>query len=60
MSELIDVALEMAWAILASECSQIGLMASPEGYPHQAWSAGMYVFAHHSVADNQVPIFIKE
>jgi hypothetical protein len=60
MSELTEVALEKAQAILASECSPIGLMASPEDYPHQAWSAGMYVFAHHCVADNQMPIFIKE
>jgi glycogen debranching enzyme len=34
MSTLTDVALEKAQAILASECSPIGLMASPEGYPH--------------------------
>ena len=34
MSTLTDVALEKAQAILATECSPIGLMASPEGYPH--------------------------
>ena len=34
MSELSDLALEKAHIILASECSPIGLMASPEGYPH--------------------------
>jgi glycogen debranching enzyme len=34
MKPLIDLALEKAHAILKSECSPIGLMASPEGYPH--------------------------
>src|SRR3990172_3111995 len=34
MSTLTDVALEKAQAIRATECSLIGLMASPEGYPH--------------------------
>lgn len=34
MSPLTDLALKRAWKILASECSPIGLMASPEGYPH--------------------------
>lgn len=34
MSELTDLALEKAQAILSRECSPIGLMASPEGYPH--------------------------
>jgi glycogen debranching enzyme len=34
MSDLTDTALEKAQAILGSECSPIGLMASPEGYPH--------------------------
>jgi len=34
MSDLIEIALQKAQAILASECSPIGLMASPEGYPH--------------------------
>jgi len=34
MDELIDIALEKAQIVLASECSPIGLMASPEGYPH--------------------------
>src|SRR5512136_3486515 len=31
---LVKTALEKAHAILGSECSSIGLMASPEGYPH--------------------------
>jgi hypothetical protein len=26
------------------------------GYPHQAWSAGMYVFAYHCVELGRVPI----
>ena len=34
MSDLTNLALEKAQAILDSECSPIGLMASPEGYPH--------------------------
>jgi glycogen debranching enzyme len=29
----------------------------PMGYPYQAWSAGMYVFAYHSVNHGCVPIF---
>ena len=28
----------------------------PMGYPHQAWSAGMYVFAHHCVEHGKVPV----
>jgi len=31
---LTELALEKAHTILGSECSPIGLMASPEGYPH--------------------------
>jgi len=31
---LVDIAFEKAQDILSSECSPIGLMASPEGYPH--------------------------
>ena len=34
MASSIDLALEKAKAILVKECSPIGLMASPEGYPH--------------------------
>jgi glycogen debranching enzyme len=34
MTELTELALEKAQAILDRECSPIGLMASPEGYPH--------------------------
>src|SRR5512135_2282033 len=34
MSGLTDVALDKARQILGTECSPIGLMASPEGYPH--------------------------
>ncbi len=33
-SALADLALQKAEGILCSECSPIGLMASPEGYPH--------------------------
>ncbi len=31
---LTELALQKAQAILGNECSPIGLMASPEGYPH--------------------------
>ena len=34
MSELTETALEKAQQVLARECSPIGLIASPEGYPH--------------------------
>ena len=34
MSRLTDLALERAQEVLAQECSPLGLMASPEGYPH--------------------------
>ena len=34
MSNRIDIAYEKARAVLARECSPLGLMASPEGYPH--------------------------
>jgi glycogen debranching enzyme len=33
-----------------------GRTGQPMGYPHQAWSAGMYIFAHHCVAQGQVPL----
>lgn len=35
-----------------------GRSGQPMGYPHQAWSAGMYVFAYHCVAEGRVPILI--
>jgi len=34
MSNLVDLAYEKAQEVLARECSPLGLMASPEGYPH--------------------------
>jgi glycogen debranching enzyme len=34
MEGIIDEALQSAQAILKSECSPLGLMASPDGYPH--------------------------
>jgi glycogen debranching enzyme len=34
-----------------------GRTGQPMGYPHQAWSAGMYVFAHHCVSTSTVPFF---
>lgn len=33
-----------------------GRTDKPMGYPHQAWSAGMYIFAYHCVKDKTVPI----
>jgi glycogen debranching enzyme len=32
-----------------------GRTGKPMGYPHQAWSAGMYVFAHRCVKEERVP-----
>jgi len=34
-----------------------GRTGRPMGYPHQAWSAGMYVFAYHSVRNKRLPAF---
>ncbi|HLF89483.1 MAG TPA: amylo-alpha-1,6-glucosidase [Anaerolineales bacterium] len=31
-----------------------GRSGHPMGYPHQAWSAGMYVFAYHAVVEKQL------
>jgi glycogen debranching enzyme len=33
-----------------------GRTGRPMGYPHQAWSAGMYVYAHQCVQQEQVPL----
>jgi glycogen debranching enzyme len=33
-----------------------GRTGRPMGYPHQAWSAGMYVFAYYCVEQGRVPI----
>jgi glycogen debranching enzyme len=33
-----------------------GRTGKPMGYPHQAWSAGMYIFAHRCVKDKRVPL----
>jgi glycogen debranching enzyme len=33
-----------------------GSTGYPMGYPHQAWSAGMYIFAYHCVATGSVPL----
>jgi glycogen debranching enzyme len=33
-----------------------GRSGQPMGYPHQAWSAGMYGFAYHCVAEGRVPL----
>ena len=34
-----------------------GRTGRPMGYPHQAWSAGMYVYAHRCVAEGKMPVF---
>jgi glycogen debranching enzyme len=34
-----------------------GRSGRPMGYPHQAWSAGMYIYAHRCVAEGRVPVF---
>jgi len=34
-----------------------GRTGQPMGYPHQAWSAGMYVYAYRCVAEGQVLVF---
>ena len=51
MTSLIEPALEKANEILASECSPIGLMASPEGYPH--------IWARDSVITSLGALFSK-
>jgi glycogen debranching enzyme len=35
-----------------------GRTGQPMGYPHQAWSAGMYVFAHYCVQNECVPLLV--
>ena len=37
-----------------------GVSGQPMGYPHQAWSAGIYVFAHHCVNTATVPFLSAE
>ena len=37
-----------------------GRSGRPMGYPHQAWSAGMYVFAYHCVEQAKVPLLVPE
>jgi glycogen debranching enzyme len=37
-----------------------GRTGLPMGYPHQAWSAGMYVFAYHCVERGRVPILAPD
>jgi glycogen debranching enzyme len=52
MSPLVETAFEKAREILKSECSPIGLMASPEGYPH--------VWARDSVITSLGTILLPE
>ena len=35
-----------------------GRSGRPMGYPHQAWSAGMYIFAYHCVQESFIPILV--
>ncbi len=37
-----------------------GRTGLPMGYPRQAWSAGMYIYAHHCVSRGRVPVFDGE
>ncbi|MCL4465498.1 MAG: glycogen debranching protein [Chloroflexi bacterium] len=37
-----------------------GRSGRPMGYPHQAWSAGMYVFAYHCLERAQVPFLMSK
>jgi len=37
-----------------------GQTGRPMGYPHQAWSAGMYAFAYHCVRDGRLPRFDRD
>jgi len=57
MVAVTTVAADRAREILEQACTPLGLMASPEGYPHQAWSAGMYLFAERCVQDGWLPVF---
>lgn len=34
-----------------------GETGHPMGYPYQAWSAGMYVYAYHTVKTGETPLF---
>jgi hypothetical protein len=34
-----------------------GETGHPMGYAFQAWSASMYIYAHHAVATGEVPLF---
>jgi hypothetical protein len=34
-----------------------GETGHPMGYPLQAWSAGMYIYAYHAVKTGETPLF---
>jgi glycogen debranching enzyme len=57
LAELNRLGVEEEWEF--NEWCQ-GRTGLPMGYPHQAWSAGMYVFAYHCVAEGRVPILVRE
>ena len=57
LAELNRLGVEEEWEF--NEWCQ-GRTGLPMGYPHQAWCAGMYVFANHCVAEGRVPILVRE
>ena len=57
LAELNRLGVEEEWEFNEWCHGRTGL---PMGYPHQAWSAGMYVFAHHCVMNGRVPILAGE
>ena len=36
-----------------------GESGHPMGYPFQAWSAGMYIYAYHAVKSGDIPLFAE-
>ena len=36
-----------------------GVSGRPMGHPLQAWSAGMYVYAHHALRTGETPFFTE-
>ncbi len=55
LAEVNRLGVEQEWEF--NEWCQ-GQTGRPMGYPHQAWSAGMYVFAYRAVQDGKLPQFI--
>ncbi len=57
LAELNRLGVEAEWEF--NEWCQ-GQTGRPMGYPHQAWSAGMYIFAYRTVQDQYVSQFGRE